>query len=402
MPRELKVALVADARPFNNTLDAAIGKVTGFKKRLETTGGGSLTKGLAIGAGVASFNLLTSAISAGVGAMDEMHQAFLDDEASQARLQNVLKNTVSNYDEAIKQAEDFAAAQAALGFTDDSVRDSQEQLVGMTKNLAEANNLVTLSEDIARAKNIDLAQATDVVTKAYAGQARGLTALGINTQGQTGRTALLAAAWNNVRGAVDKYATIGAGKVAAANAKMDQTMEKLGGAIDKISQVVIPVMVAGFGAIVDASGEIIAALTNVYNFVAGYLGPAFDKLALGIGVVADALGNLRGIAATIGNGLVPGSIGSGGGGGGTPGVIQIPKTGSVNIGKFGGSFASGGVVPGSGPTLIMAHGGERITPAGEKAGQTIIVNIASFIGSDRDIDRFADRLAFRLRSTALG
>ena len=49
----------------------------------------------------------------------------------------------------------------------------------------------------------------------------------------------------------------------------------------------------------------------------------------------------------------------------------------------------------------MAHGGETVTPA--KGGTpTIIVNIASFIGSDRDIDRFSDRLAFRLKTAALG
>ncbi len=49
----------------------------------------------------------------------------------------------------------------------------------------------------------------------------------------------------------------------------------------------------------------------------------------------------------------------------------------------------------------MAQAGERVIPTGETGGQVININIASFIGSDRDIDRFSDRLAFRLRSTSL-
>ncbi len=402
MARKIEVDLVANAKPFNNTLDAAVGKVTGFSSRLKAMGGGSIGKGLAIGAGVAGFNLLTSAIGAAVSQMDEMHQAFLEDEASQARLQNVLQNTVTNYDAAVKGAEAFAAAQARLGFTDDSVRDSLGQLVGMTHDLAEAQNLATLAQDLARAKNIDLAQATDVITKAYAGQGRGLTALGINISGAVGKTQLLARAWQNVRGAAEKYATTGAGKVAAANAKMDQTMEKLGGAIDKVSQVVIPVMVAGLGGLVDGAGELIKWFTDLANFVANRLSPVFQTFANLLGGVADLIGNIAGAVGTVAGaigGVLAGNN-NGGGTGSTPGHIVIPKSGSVNIGKFGGSFASGGVVPGTGPVAIIAHGGETVTPKGQ-GGQTIIVNIASFIGSDRDIDRFTDRIAFRLRATSL-
>jgi hypothetical protein len=94
-------------------------------------------------------------------------------------------------------------------------------------------------------------------------------------------------------------------------------------------------------------------------------------------------------------------------GGGTGGVTSTTVGGvtSTHYGPgSGGKFHDGGIVPGpyGSDQLIMAQAGERIVPTGQAAaGQTIIVNIASFIGSDRDIDRFSDRLAFRLRSTSL-
>jgi phage-related protein len=58
-------------------------------------------------------------------------------------------------------------------------------------------------------------------------------------------------------------------------------------------------------------------------------------------------------------------------------------TGVVGAG-FGGSFAAGGVVPGpsGAPKLILAHGGETITPAGRGGGVTVNVTVnGSLVGS---------------------
>jgi hypothetical protein len=45
----------------------------------------------------------------------------------------------------------------------------------------------------------------------------------------------------------------------------------------------------------------------------------------------------------------------------------------------------------------MSGGGGMSAATGGSAAPTIVINIDSFIGSDRDIDRFADRVAMRLR-----
>ncbi len=402
MTRQIKVDIVGNAKPFTNALDAAVGKVTGFGDKMRSLGGGNLGKGLAIGAGIQGFNLLTTAIDAGVSKLDEFHQAYLADQESQLRLQNILKNTTKDYDAAVKAAEDFAGAQQKLGFEDDSVRDSLGQLVGITHDVAKAQELSSIAMDLARAKNIDLAQATDTVARAYTGVARGLTLVGIDARGASTGLELVNRIAQNTKGAAETYAKSGAGRIAAANAKMQDTFEKLGEAVDKVSQVVIPVMAAGLGGLVDAAGEIIAGFSEAARFLNEVFGPALAAIGDIARTVAAPLGNLAD--------LILGAPGGGGGGGGgqqqSGGVINVGnlKPGqSQNIGTFGGSFANGGVVPGpqGSPTMILAHGGETVTPKGQAQGQTIIINIASFIGSDRDIDRFSDRLAFRLRATSL-
>ena len=102
--RKIEVDVVGNASGFFKTIDGVTAKLNMFK----SAGLKEVGKGVAIGAGIGAFNLLTSAIDIGISKMDEMHQAFLDDEASQARLQNALKNTVKNYGAAFKAAEDLA------------------------------------------------------------------------------------------------------------------------------------------------------------------------------------------------------------------------------------------------------------------------------------------------------
>ncbi len=73
-------------------------------------------------------------------------------------------------------------------------------------------------------------------------------------------------------------------------------------------------------------------------------------------------------------------------GNGPYGGLTVPA-GVIGHG-FGGSFAAGGVVPGSlgQPMLILAHGGETVTPVGGAvAGVTVNVTVNGWVGSDQQI-----------------
>jgi hypothetical protein len=60
----------------------------------------------------------------------------------------------------------------------------------------------------------------------------------------------------------------------------------------------------------------------------------------------------------------------------------------------------GGIVPGApgSDVLTMLQAGERVIPRNAAGGQSIVIQIESFIGSDSDIDRFAEKVAMRLRT----
>ena len=84
-------------------------------------------------------------------------KAAAEDEASQVRLQNALRNTVGATDEAINAAERYIAKQSlATGVTDDQLRPALERLTRSTKDIAEAQKLTNLALDIAAAKNLDV------------------------------------------------------------------------------------------------------------------------------------------------------------------------------------------------------------------------------------------------------
>src|SRR4029077_2910903 len=151
------VEIVGDASKFSKSTQEAIDGTSTLSGKLRTVG-----KGMVIGGGIASFNLLTDAIGIGIGKLGEAKQAFGDDQVSQAKFAQALKNNIPAWDGSTAAVEKYAAAQGKLGFTDDEIRDSIGQLIGVTHDLTEAQNLNSLAQDLARAKGIDLATASDI------------------------------------------------------------------------------------------------------------------------------------------------------------------------------------------------------------------------------------------------
>lgn len=292
MARQLVVEIIGDASKFGSTVDQATSKATTMSGKLAGIG-----KGVALGAGIAAFNLMGAAIGTAIGKLDEAHQAFLDDEVSATKLANALKNNIPNWDGNAAGAEAYATAQAKLGFTDDQVRDSIGQLVGVTHDLASAQDLNNLAMDIARAKGIDLATATDLVTKAHEGTGRGLKALGIDLGNAKTGADILAAAQDNVRGAAEAWSATNEGKLATSNVKVGEAMEKVGGIIDQVSQVVIPIFADALTGIIDVFSQVWTAIQPVVSTIASALIPIFQQAAaIGKQVMAAIITAVRAVA----------------------------------------------------------------------------------------------------------
>jgi hypothetical protein len=433
MGRQIIIEIVGDATKFSKATSQATASAEGMGGRLKSVG-----TGIAQGIGQAGFNLLTDAVGMAVSKLGEADQAFKDDQESQALMSKALKNNVPNWDGSTASIEAFAAAQADLGFSMEDVRKGMEQTVGVTHDVAQAQNMISLAEDLARAKGIDLATAVDIVTKAHEGNGKALKALGIDVAGAKTGAELLDAIQNNVAGSADTWAETNTGKLAVSNEKVHDSMVKVGAIIDQVSQVVIPILADAFSTVVDWLSQTYVAVQPVIQTIAKGLQPVFEKIGpiatsifRGIGdavkavlpifktvwdsiatviktvigiwitefdIAKNALGVLgdvfRGIADIVGKvfGTIGGIIKSVintvidivNGAIGAMDAIQVHiHAGPVDMDWNGLGLGyiprlhSGGIVPGAQgeDVLTMLQAGERVIPVGGLGGAQVVVNM---------------------------
>jgi hypothetical protein len=406
MTNAITIAIQATTAKAIGEIDKIQGKLTGL-----TTSEGfkGAVKGVGMGVGIQAFNLLTGAIDMAVGKLGEAGQAYRDDQASQALLATALKANIPNWDGNTAGSEAFAASLGRLGFTDETVRAALEQTIGVTHDLTAAQGLVSLAADLAAAKNISLATATDYVTRANEGNSRGLVSLGIDIGNAKTAAELLDVTQQNVKGSAEALAATNEGRLAASNVKVQEAMEKVGKVVDALTTAILPLLADAFVA--------------VTNFMDQNLGPAFKVIGDNMGIVkivGAALAVVVGVslvtaAASAVAGMATLTIATGAAiapwialGAAIAAVVTLADRFSktkpplnewydfLHTGTppslFGGGgplgsnpgglkgYASGGIVPGpvGVPTLAIVHGGESITPAGRGgltlAAGAIVVN----------------------------
>lgn len=380
MTRQIVVDVVGDSSKFSRATDEAVSKAGKLDGGLKNLG-----KGMVLGAGIKAFDLLTGAIDGSIGMLFDAQKAFQEDQVSQEQLANSLKNNIPNWDGNTAGVEAYAAAQGRLGFADDEVRASIGQLVGVTHDLTEAQNLNSLAQDLARAKGIDLAQATDIITKAHEGNGRALKAMGIDIGGAKTATELLAAVTKNANGAAETFAATSAGKTRASQVKVGEAMERVGAIVDKVASVALPILADAFEAVVgvvekviDVAAPLVGFFVRIFQGVGGAVRTAMNGV---IGIVNHIIDAVNGIQVHI-----------------HVGPVNLDWDG-LNIGHLP-RLHLGGVVPGvvGSEVPVMLQAGELVTPAGQAApgaGVTVVVN--GNIYGPSGVDELADMLAIRLR-----
>jgi hypothetical protein len=102
--------------------------------------------------------------------------AFAQDQASAQALATTMKNlnaelSIPAAESAIQKLSDMAAV------TDDELRPAFSQLFRILGSVTEASSTLGLATEIARGTSTDLATVVDAITKAYAGNTKGLLAL---------------------------------------------------------------------------------------------------------------------------------------------------------------------------------------------------------------------------------
>lgn len=202
-----------------------------FGQRLKQVAGGAFPLGVGIAAGQAAFGLLSNAAHEAIGLLeDSVHQAMAN-EVAYTKLAASLRANIPEWDgniDAIKAANE---AGSALGFTDNEMADSLARLVAATHDVAEAQRIRAVAQDLSRFSGISLLDASEALTKVEAGSYRILKSLGIQLPKNATQVEALAAVEKIAGGQATAFAKTTAGSFEVMNAKIEQAKEKIGNAL---------------------------------------------------------------------------------------------------------------------------------------------------------------------------
>jgi hypothetical protein len=188
----------------------------------------------------------------------------------------------------------LAAADAAvkLGFDDEDAANSIAQLFQRTGDLNQALKLNGLAMDIARAKNVDLAEAGKMIALVMSGNARALKMYGIEIDDTLGPMAALEQLQGKVSGQAEGFSKTFQGQMSVFKIEFQNLLEVIGAKILPILTQFIAAMVPVIEKIIEWSGNMATLvkwfkehqtlLLIVAGAILGALVPALVALAVSI------------------------------------------------------------------------------------------------------------------------
>jgi hypothetical protein len=207
--------------------DEASKVVKGLRGQFEMFKRDAVT-GFGLGAGISVFNTATRAIGALVDIGSEAVRMAAEEEAEVVRLTASLEANVAAWDGNVEAIEDVLTARQRLGFSDSEQRDSLTKLLGATKDHTTALALNRQAMDLARFRGMDLAAASELITKVYAGNTSILRRYGIVVRRGATATEALAEIQKMAMGQAEAYAGTTLGKWAALELKIEDVKEEIG------------------------------------------------------------------------------------------------------------------------------------------------------------------------------
>jgi len=156
--------------------------------------------GVMIGAGVA-----------GAATMLDWANSAAEAKAEMTKVEVLLENTAKAIDdqsmsfEKLKEVTDqVSQSYIRLGFDDETTAASFARLLNVTKDTGEAQKVLALSADLARAKNIDLSDATQAIIMALMGNTKLLKQYGTQLKDNATKTEILTALTDILGGTAEK------------------------------------------------------------------------------------------------------------------------------------------------------------------------------------------------------
>lgn len=221
--RTLKLALLAD--------------VADFTKNIGTAGKSTQTLGDQASEFGKKAALAFAAAGAAIGAFAVASiKAAAQDEAGQKKLEETIRNTTNATTEQIAGIDKYITKQSiATATTDDVIRPALSRLLRSTGDLTKAQELLTLSQEIAAATGKPLEAVTNAVAKSFDGSNTALTKLGVGIDAATLKTltfdqtqALLNKTFD---GFIQNQSTTAAFKFQQLSIAINETKEQVGAAL---------------------------------------------------------------------------------------------------------------------------------------------------------------------------
>ena len=258
----------ADATKAGTTAGGAAGTAASksFGQKFKAAYSGSeLQKGLFAGLGLAgglgAATLVAKAIGAVTDALGDSVKAAREEQLSVAKLDAALEANVDSWNGNTDAIEAALQARMKLGFADDEQRDSLAQLLVVTKDATKALDVQRAAMDLARLRNMSLADASALLGKVYGGNVGVLRRYGFQLAKGTTATEALAEVQRAAGGQAEAWAE--KNKKAVADVRIGEAMETIGLAlipvVDGLAGLaadVIPVVIAGLGNLGDAFNNI--------------------------------------------------------------------------------------------------------------------------------------------------
>lgn len=370
-----------------------------------TTSGGGISKVLntnvdsfvkwGAAAGVAATGLI---VAFGVSAIRAYDDAQIALTRVDATLKAMGENAVKNKNAILESA----SAATRLGFDDEAAAESITRFYQATGSLTEATKLNNLAMDLARAKNLDLATATQLVNMVLGGNGRALKQYQINLKDSATPLEALAELQSKVAGQSEAYAQTFPGQIAVITQAWTNMKEEIG---KVLADALTPFVKQFSDWLLNPKTQesfkkwtiefqswadvIIPTIIETFRIWATVLETIFDWLIK----IGDAI--LKAIDLFKQFDKISHGLGSGAANVATGGLFGLMKSG---LGALG--FAEGGIV--TRPTFAMigeGGGPEAVIPlnklAGMGMGGGVIVNMSgNFYGTDQEMARkFGDMIA---------
>lgn len=217
-------------------------------------------------------------------------------EQAQAQLEQAVKATGHSFDDVSGDVEAAGKRMAGFGFDIEETNAALAKLTRASKDPQKAISDLAIAADIARAKNLDLGAASQILVNIEAGRVRGLAQLGISTKDSAGNTVTAAVALQRITalygGSAKANAATYAGELQAVGAEAHNLEEEVGGKLLPIVADLGKELVAGVHGLEDinqATGGWLGTL-GLAAFAAGGIAVTVSKVSTGVTKLIDLFG----------------------------------------------------------------------------------------------------------------